>query len=176
MNEKVKNIVSHLKKGKDRYFDEFYDLTKRAVYYTVYKILRDEGDASDVMQEVYVSFLNHLDEIDADKNAYSYLIASAKNKALNVLRQKKRLLALDETRDIADVRQEIPDDMPLLARAKKILSQKEWELLEFCVVYGYKRVEVAKMLNSPVSTINWQYNNVLKKLSKFYKEAYDVQN
>lgn len=176
MQEKIKAAVKRLKKGKNRYFDEFYDLTKIAVYFTVFKILGNDDEACDVMQEVYVSFLNRLDEIDEERNAYSYLIATAKNKALNALRQKKRLLALDETRDIADERQEIPDDMPLLAHAKKILTEKEWELLELCVIYGYKRVEAAKLLDAPVSTVNWQYNNILKKLGKHCKETYDVRN
>ena len=162
MNEKINALVKRLKKGKTRYFDEFYDLTKKAVYFTVFKIL--------------VSFLNRLDDIDENGNAYAYLVASAKNKALNALRQKKRLLALDETRDFADLKQEIPDDMPLLKHAKKILSEKEWELLELCVVFGYKRVEAAKLLGAPVSTVNWQYNNILKKLGKSFKEVYDVRD
>ena len=168
MNEKINALVKRLKKGKTRYFDEFYDLTKKAVYFTVFKILGTAAESNDVMQDVYVSFLNRLDDID-ENGAYAYLVASAKNKALNALRQKKRLLALDE-------KQEIPDDMPLLKHAKKILSEKEWELLELCVVFGYKRVEAAKLLGAPVSTVNWQYNNILKKLGKSFKEVYDVRD
>ena len=57
-----------------------------------------------------------------------------------------------------------------------ILSEKEWELLELCVVFGYKRVEAAKLLGAPVSTVNWQYNNILKKLGKSFKEVYDVRD
>ena len=102
MNEKINALVKRLKKGKTRYFDEFYDLTKKAVYFTVFKILGTAAESNDVMQDVYVSFLNRLDDIDENGNAYAYLVASAKNKALNALRQKKRLLALDETRDFAD--------------------------------------------------------------------------
>mgnify|MGYP000770796764 CR=1 FL=1 len=34
MNEKINALVKRLKKGKTRYFDEFYDLTKKAVYFT----------------------------------------------------------------------------------------------------------------------------------------------
>ena len=138
MNEKINALVKRLKKGKTRYFDEFYDLTKKAVYFTVFKILGTAAESNDVMQDVYVSFLNRLDDIDENGNAYAYLVASAKNKALNALRQKKRLLALDETRDFADLKQEIPDDMPLLKHAKKILSEKEWELLDYAWFSGIK--------------------------------------
>lgn len=48
--------------------------------------------------------------------------------------------------------------------------------MELCVIYGYKRVEAAKLLDAPVSTVNWQYNNILKKLGKHCKETYDVRN
>jgi len=37
-------------------------------------------------------------------------------------------------------------------------------------------VEAAKLLGAPVSTVNWQYNNILKKLGKSFKEVYDVRD
>ena len=50
MNEKINALVKRLKKGKTRYFDEFYDLTKKAVYFTVFKILGTAAESNDVMQ------------------------------------------------------------------------------------------------------------------------------
>ena len=52
MNEKINALVKRLKKGKTRYFDEFYDLTKKAVYFTVFKILGTAAESNDVMQDV----------------------------------------------------------------------------------------------------------------------------
>ena len=39
-------------------------------------------------------------------------------------------------------------------------------------VYGYRRVEVAKKLNRPVTTVNRKYNVILKKIEKYYDEVY----
>lgn len=108
------------------------------MYFTVFKILGTAAESNDVMQDVYVSFLNRLDDIDENGNAYAYLVASAKNKALNALRQKKRLLALDETRDFADLKQEIPDDMPLLKHAKKFFPKKSGSCWNYAWFSGIK--------------------------------------
>lgn len=95
MNEKINALVKRLKKGKTRYFDEFYDLTKKAVYFTVFKILGTAAESNDVMQDVYVSFLNRLDDID-ENGAYAYLVASAKTRRLT--RSGKRSACLRLTK------------------------------------------------------------------------------
>lgn len=174
MKDKINACLKKLRTGNPKYFDEFYELTKSAVFFTIIKILKNDDDTADAMQEVYVSFMSRLEDIDEENNAYAYLLTSARNKALNMLRQKNRTTPLEREDQLTDGNDEPWTEMPLLSRAKKILTEKEWQLLELCVVYGYKRVEAAKMLNCPISTINWQYNNVLKKLGKIYKEVYDV--
>ena len=49
---------------------------------------------------------------------------------------------------------------------------EEFFILENTVIYGYTRVEVAAMLKKPVSTVNRQYNALLKKAKEMAKEAY----
>lgn len=53
MNEKINALVKRLKKGKTRYFDEFYDLTKKAVYFTVFKILRAQPPKATTLCRTY---------------------------------------------------------------------------------------------------------------------------
>lgn len=65
--------------------------------------------------------------------------------------------------------------MPLLKHAKKFFP-KRVGAVGIMRGFGYKRVEAAKLLGAPVSTVNWQYNNILKKLGKSFKEVYDVRD
>ena len=52
----------------------------------------------------------------------------------------------------------------ILNLALSTLKQNEFEVLSLCLIEGYKRKEVAKMLDKSVATVTWQYNNALKKL------------
>ena len=63
-------------------------------------------------------------------------------------------------------------ETPLLETCRKNFSEEEFFILENTVIYGYTRVEVAAMLKKPVSTVNRQYNALLKKAKEMAKEAY----
>ena len=164
-------LTEKLKQGKMAYFDEFYDATKNGVYFTIKSIVKDYSLAEDIMQGVYESFMNHINDIDTDKSIYSYLITTAKNMSLNEIKKGERLAPLDYYENI-----ECPEEesfTPLLDFAKKNLDEYEWKILKLTVIDGYRRVEVAKLLNKPIATVNWQYNKILKKVEKMYKEVYD---
>lgn len=64
-------------------------------------------------------------------------------------------------------------DNYLVEDAMQNLSDDEFRILELTTIYGYRRVEVAKMLGEPISTINWKYNKVIKKVKTFYGEVYN---
>ncbi len=173
LKEKVARAIRQLKKGKTEYFDEVYDVTRASVYYVIRTVLSDAGLIEDAMQETYVAFLNSLLKIDDEQNPFSYLLQIAKNKALD----EARRMAKTSFQSIDDVEIATEDvsiqDLPLLEYARKNLEDDEFRILELTTIYGYRRVEVAKMLDEPVSTINWKYNRIIKKVKKFYGEVYN---
>ena len=152
MKEKVARAIRQLKKGKTEYFDEIYDLTRASVYYVIRGVLKDNYLVEDAMQETYVAFLNSIAKIDDEQNPLSYLLQIAKNKALDEARRKTRAAGAN----IDDVEIATSDvtvsDLPLLEHARQNLSDDEFRILELTTIYGYRRVEVAKMLGEPIST------------------------
>ena len=48
--------------------------------------------------------------------------------------------------------------------AAKILTDEEYQIVMLCQVSGYKRREVADMLDMPIGTVTWKNNEALKKL------------
>lgn len=73
-----------------------------------------------------------------------------------------------ETLNIAE--EEPEKDFPFLEYLKKKFTEEEYYILEKTVILGYRRVEVAKMLGKPISTVNRKYHDVIKKAKKLYKE------
>ena len=168
---RLRVLLSELKAGKKEYFDEFYSLTKGAVWHAVRKIVCRRFDAEDVVQEAYLSFLTNIAAVQEDP--LQYLVQTAKNKALDHVKRERRT---DKSVEIESVREQSFDEFPshgsLLGVCKRVLNEEEFYILEQAVVFGYTRVEIARATGKPVSTVNRKYNEVLKKLKKIGREAY----
>ena len=44
------------------------------------------------------------------------------------------------------------------------MTEEEYRIVMMCSVAGYKRREVAAMLNMPIGTVTGKYNEALKKV------------
>ena len=57
--------------------------------------------------------------------------------------------------------------------AKRLLSDDEFSILMLVTACGYKRKEIAKMIDMPIPTVTWKYQNALLKLrNALEKEVY----
>ena len=168
---KLRRLLSKLKAGKKEYFEEFYTLTKGAVWYVARKYVKERFFAEDIVQDSYISFLNNLSSVKGDP--LPYLCSIAKNKALDSIKKES---GIDKSVTPEDLQFAVSDnyatEAPLLETCRKNFSEEEFFILENTVIYGYTRVEVAAMLKKPVSTVNRQYNALLKKTKEMAKEAY----
>ena len=162
-------IVKKLKKGKQEYFSQFYDLTKKSVYYSILSIVGRKEDAEDLMQDTYVVFINGLENITENKNGYYYLLQIAKNKAINHYNKAKRECLTEDFSHYESGQQlDVYRDLDYL-RSK--LSEEEWYYIEHCVILGFKQKEIAQMLSLPTSTVGYKYNKVIEKSRKIYEEV-----
>lgn len=167
---KLKHLLSGLKAGKKEYFEEFYRLTKGAVWYSVLRYVKSRHHAEDVLQDTYIAFLNHLDSVWGDP--LPYLCTIAKNKALDSIKKDAKLDKAPLPEDMPAETDENSFDTPLLDLCRKRLTEEDFYILENTVLFGYTRVDVAKALGKPVSTVNRRYNEILKKIKKFATEIY----
>lgn len=169
--ERIKRVFYKLKSGKEKFFDEFYSLTKTPVYFTVRKFFRDEFFIDDVMQDTYVSFLSVMNSIEGDP--FPYLISIAKNKAIDVIRREAKTDKNVEVEKLNNTYDDVySHDFPLLEKIKTVLDEEELFIIEKVVICGFTQTEVAHMLRKPITTINYKYKTLLKKLKNMQKEAY----
>ncbi len=167
---RLKHLLSGLKAGKKEYFEEFYRLTKGAVWYSVLRYVKSRHHAEDVLQDTYIAFLDHLDAVRGDP--LPYLCTIAKNKALDSIKKDAKLDKAPLSEDMPAKTDENSFDTPLLDLCRKRLTEEDFYILENTVLFGYTRVDVAKALGKPVSTVNRRYNEILKKIKKFATEIY----
>ncbi len=153
--------------GDQSAFEELYSQTRQSVYYVALAIVRDRALAEDVMQSTYLSVLRNITKYQQGTNASAWIIRIARNEALNLKKSRSREQYVDERENDGVFGTYQHDDYGMLIDlARKILSDDEFTIVMLVTSCGYKRREIAKMLDSPVSTITWKYNAALAKMRK----------
>ena len=163
MERKINKYIMRIKDGDMSAFDHLYTETSKGVYFMALSVLKDRGLAEEIMQETYIRMLKNLDSFDDGKNAMNWLLTMAKNLAINLYNRNKREIITDPSLVAPDAQYTMRDN-GLIDMALKNLSQTEFNVLTLCELKGYKRREVAQMLDMPIGTVTWHYNRALKKL------------
>lgn len=171
MSEDVCILFSKIKAGDDSTFEAFYNATKKKIFYLIFSYVRNHQDAEDLLQETYLSLLEHKKKIKED-SVMSYLFKMAQNKSLNFLKKKKRNVSMDYEQ--ADV--EITKDHSLHEETSKIidvmnqvLNETEFKVVTLHLLEEMSHKEIAKFLKKPIGTITWTYQNALQKVRRCLK-------
>ena len=163
MERKINKYIMRIKDGDMSAFDQLYTETSKGVYFMALSVLKDRGLAEEIMQETYIRMLKNIDSFDDGKNAMNWLLTMAKNLAINLYNRNKREIITDPSLVAPDAQYTMRDN-GLIDMALRNLSQTEFNVLTLCELKGYKRREVAQMLDMPIGTVTWHYNRALKKL------------
>lgn len=78
-------------------FEQLYMKYHGRLVLYVNKYVHDTELAKDIVQEVFTAFWKHIEHRTFKGNAKVYLFQAVKNKALNTLRDNKKLLTIDES-------------------------------------------------------------------------------
>ena len=168
------NFIKRFINGDASAFDEIYNRTRKSVYYVALSVLRDKALAEDVMQTTYMRVLKNLHSYTPGTNASAWIIKIAKNEAINIKKIRMREQSVDEYDNLTLFGVSEPDTYgELTDLAKRLLSDDEFLILMLVTACGYKRKEIAKMLDMPIPTVTWKYQNALLKMrNTLEKEGY----
>lgn len=169
--KKLDKAIEKVKLGENSAFNYIYDATHRLAFYIVYPIVKDYGIAEDVMQNVYINIYEKINLYQSNTSPIAWISTIARNLALNEYnRQKKINISTIDIETIGDkVLSENRAETPLIDLAKENLNEDEFLIVMLCVCEGYKRREVAEILNLSTSGVTWKLNEALKKLKSLTK-------
>ena len=164
-------LMTRLSKGDKSTFESIYGQTRNTVYYIALSIVKERSLAEDVMQSAYLSVLKNAGSYRAGSNAKAWIARIARNEALNLKRSRAHEEYMDETENLTLFGSEQTDDYGLLVdMARKMLPSDELAVLLMAMSEGYKRREIAEMLDMPVSTVTWKYNNAINKMRQALRD------
>lgn len=170
---KLKSLVEHIKTD-ERYFTEFFKLTKKQIFYNIFSILKDFHASEDILQETYLTFLNNINSINTSKSILGYLYRISKNKAIDYYRKNKKLLdyeLIDNQLELS-YQQEFDHSQELLLKIKKILNDIEYRVIVLHIINELTNKEIGKIINRPTNTVIWIYNKAIKKIRESLGDEY----
>ena len=163
---KLDDIIEEFRDCNYNHFDEFYNETKKSVFFSIAAIVKDRDSIDDLMQDTYIKFLENIGKYKSKTNINAYLSTIAHNISINYYNREKRLVH-DET--IIDFQvsesnksnnyQEIE-----VLEILKSLDEASKEIVILHVINELKFKEIAKIVNKPLGTVLWIYNKAIKTL------------
>lgn len=142
-----------------KYYDEIY---RFCLYLT-----GQETDSYDIVQEVFLKFIRHVDSYQY-KNLKGYLLMIARNSCYDYFRHKKETICIEEIEETGKEDTEIlrVEDEMLLRQALIGISTQQREVIILRIQEGFKYSEIAKILGCNLSTVKSRYFQGIQKLNR----------
>jgi RNA polymerase sigma-70 factor (ECF subfamily) len=158
-----------------RRLGEIYDRHGRLIYSLALRILRDQADAEDVVQEVFSQAWTQAGRYDAARGSVlGWLLTLARSRAIDRLRGRKTRLepALDDTRlgEIPDAGIPADEQLAWAGRAAQVraalegLTMLQRMAIELAFYEGLTHAEIAERLELPLGTVKTRIRQGLLKL------------
>lgn len=183
----IEKYVQDAIDGDSEAFARLYELSKQQVYFTCLKFLKNEHDAQDITQEVYITVLKKLPSLTDKSSFQAWINRIAVNKCKNFLKAR-RDVSLDEMQEEENY-PEIPDDdlLPedyVLNAAKRkivmdimesVLSDIQYQTVIMFYFNNLSVAEIAEITESPTGTVTYRLNVARAKIKKGVLE-YEEKN
>lgn len=152
-------LLARIAQGDSQAFADFYDRHSSLFYALLLRILRNEREAEDVLQDACLLIWERAAHYDSNLGKpLSWAIALIRNKAIDRLRSVRRQEHLhDEVMDDLVVISETPewagDEARLVRRALAELSPEQRQAIELAFFSGLTHLEIAEKTGTPAGTI-----------------------
>jgi RNA polymerase sigma-70 factor (ECF subfamily) len=170
------DLIGRVAAGDGDALAALYDRHERAVYSLVFRIVQDQGDAEDVVQDVFSQAWAQASRHDAARGAVgAWLLTIARSRAIDRLRARRARPdnAAADDREMGALRDPLPShDAELVSREQAVRVRSALERLpvlqriaiELAYYEGLSQSEIAERLEQPLGTIKTRMRLALLKL------------
>lgn len=175
-------IIMEMQQGDMSHFQDFYDHTKKMVYFQLKAAGVENSSIEDVMQEVYIRFFKGIDSIQNPLASYKWLKQTAYRIGINhvkssIVKHEELFTEDDDAKFETEGNLSAPLPMPEDIMENKVSQQLIRDILESLPQLQYKMIvayyynessvkEIAEMLEVPDGTVKTN----LFRARKYIKE------
>ncbi len=156
-------------------FEEMYRLTEKAVYFTCLKLLGNEHNAQDIMQDTYMKALDRLSTLEDFSRFPGWISRIAVNNCKMFFRKPVHE-SIEERfgqgKDIADEREFIPEEYASDEEKRRIIINIIDTVLsdvqrQTIILYYYSQMsvsEIASVMDCPDGTVKYRLSSAREKI------------
>jgi RNA polymerase sigma-70 factor (ECF subfamily) len=175
-------LMAHLKGGCNDALAVLFDRYYRLVLSIALKIVRDPGEAQDVMQTVFLEIFRSVAQFDPAKGTTKvWILQYAYHRAINRKQHLNARKFYSQT-DLEEVENRVPDTTPsigrftqpelkhLLQQGLRTLNVPQKHVVELASYHGLSMKEIADKTSDTVSNVRHHYYRGLQKLRSFVRQ------
>lgn len=162
--------INRLKNGDKNALYALYDKYSGALYGVVLRMCRDKELSEDLLQEIFVTIWEKIDQFDPDKGKfYTWAYRIARNKTLNALRKTDPLIQKEDMGVYNDIEQEESGhNYETLNGVIKKMEAHHQKVIELVYFKGYTHREAHKLMGVPLGTFKSYVRQALIQLRANY--------
>jgi len=166
------DLIDGCRAGDQRAQFQVYKLYYKAMYNTSLRIVNDDMEAEDVMQEAFLSAFEKINTYSGTVSFGAWLKRIVVNRSLDALGKRKAIFEdieshvgiRDDSSDNTAYREEVDARVEEVKAAINRLPEGYRVILSLYLIEGYDHDEIAEMLNISSSTSRSQLSRAKQKL------------
>jgi len=175
-------LLQQAGRGDTEAFGRLYDRMSPPLFGLLKQILNDEKEAEDVLQEGFVTLWKKASSYDSSRSkAFTWAVMIFRNKAIDKLRSKGRLMKVTEaaknelvllTQETASITEhEInrTERAVLLRNALQLIPEQQRRLIEYSFLNGDTHETIAERLKMPLGTVKTNIRRGMLRLRDLMK-------
>ena len=177
-------LMQKVARGDESAFAAIYDRFAGTLHALARRILGDEQEARDALQEGFLYIWDHAPQYDpARSKAFSWAVMIFRNKAIDRLRASRRRFRLGEmaadflldlegpATEAADAVVDRTEQTNLVRRALHSLPEEQRKCIEWAFLRGFTHVQLAELIGAPLGTIKTNIRRGLLRLRDILQEG-----
>ena len=167
-------LLSRIAQGDQAAFARFYDQFAHGLYSLVYKILNDEKETEDVLQEGFTQIWKKAGTYDGNRSsAFTWAVMIMRNKAIDHIRSRQRQnrvveeAALEFSHD-TDVQEDdgvsVNEKRTIVRAALNKIPADQRQAIDLAFFSGLTQMQIAEKLGEPLGTVKARIRRGLLKL------------
>ena len=169
-------LIKRLRSQDVKAFEYLYDNYSGAVYGIIFKIVRSEDFAQELLNDCFLKIWNKINDYDSSKGKlFTWMLNIARNSALDKLRSKEYKVKA-KTDDVSENvfisdKQYAEANNPEFIGIKDIVEKlpiDQKKLIDMMYFQGYSQSEIAEELEMPLGTVKTRVRAAMSALRKLF--------
>ena len=166
-----KDIIEQSKRGSSKAQYQLYQLYAKAMYNTSYRMMNNQAEAEDMLQEAFTEAFMKLDTFRYESTFGAWMKRIVVNRCINEMKRRKADLQLLDNMSVfenKEDKEEIYAELSVaeIKRAMNELPEGSRVIFSLYLLEGYDHREIAQILNVSESNSKSQYMRAKKRIKE----------